>query len=494
MGKMTMADEIMDLRSYGRPAEAGLFERPTAPESRMMAQAAPEQRQEQPSDRYGVFAFGTNDYRNPDAALAAARDIHANATSMGMTPVFVLPNASDKRFAPVSDALRQFAEDRGIKYEAPSYDPKDPLHLTRQSAQDIAKRYPDAFVGGDSNSVRLQNWGYGRKLHDSNTYVDPRTGQVLGRVGAPSRDIANWVTQYRKSLERGNFKSGGSAYPLRSHTDWEESLDYEKKGGKLTHMSPAQFLARGPALEMNDRDKRTIAHFEKQIKNGVKMDPVAIKASGKPNGRHRAMAAKNLGIDSIPVVLFPRQGRAMGGSIIDDRDAAAFGGFFKNNYFLPSADRSSPDYYTYYQSLDNMGAIGKIYKRALPDPMRTGAYDAWSKLHQPAAPAASQVKTPEFNFTPANPAQATNQGMASLDWASMAPSYLNMGQQSQGEAQASAPQEQQQAQAPAPQQQAVDSAKDWHSLGANKQRGGPIVDQALMLLSQQAKRQRGRPD
>lgn len=162
------------------------------------------------SDRYGVFAFGTNDYRNPEAAVTAARDVYANASSMGMTPVFVLPNPEDKRFAPVSQALRSFAEERGIKYEVPQYDPKDPLHLTRQSALDIAKRYPDAFVGGDSNSVRLAQWGYGQKLRDANTYVDPRTGLIMGRVGAPSGDLAKWITQYRKTLESGRFFKGGT--------------------------------------------------------------------------------------------------------------------------------------------------------------------------------------------------------------------------------------------------------------------------------------------
>lgn len=297
-----------DWERYARPADPELLARPPVTEGRVIAQAAPEQRREMPSDRYGVFAFGTNDWRNPDAAVAAARDIYANAQSMGMTPVFVLPNAAHKQFAPVSQALRQFAEDRGIQYEVPTYEAKDPLHLTRQSAQAIAKRYPDAFVGGDSNSVRLQNWGYGRKLATPNTYVDPRTGQLLSKVGAPSGDIANYIAQYRKMLESGRYARGGSTYPVREHTDWEEALDYEKRGGKLVHMTPAQFLARVNPLEMNDRDKRLISHFEQRIKDGVKLDPVAIKPSGKPNGRHRATAAKNLGITTIPVVIFPKRG------------------------------------------------------------------------------------------------------------------------------------------------------------------------------------------
>lgn len=307
------APEPVDWQAAARPAEGSLFQRPAPLEGRVMAQAQPEPRQEKPADRYGVFAFGTNDWSNPKAAVSAAQDIYANARSMGMTPVFVLPNASHEKFAPVHNALRSFAEERGIQYEVPAYESKDPLHLTRQSAQAIAKKYPDAFVGGDSNSVRLHNWGYGRKLADQNTYVDPRTGQILSQVGAPSGSVANWLTQYRKMLERGQFKKGGSAYPLRDHTDWEEALDYEKRGGKLTHMTPQQFLARVKPLEMNDRDKRLIAHFEQRIKSGVKLDPVAIKPSGKPNGRHRATAAKNLGIETIPVIIFPKRGKADNG-------------------------------------------------------------------------------------------------------------------------------------------------------------------------------------
>jgi len=134
---------------------------------------------------------------------------------MGMTPVFVLPNPADKRFAPVSQALRSFAEERGIQYEVPRYEEKDPLHLTRQSAQDIAKRYPGAFVGGDSNSVRIAQWGYGQKLRDPNTFVDPTTGLIMGRVGAPSADLAKWITQYRKTLESGRFAGGRTGYQSR---------------------------------------------------------------------------------------------------------------------------------------------------------------------------------------------------------------------------------------------------------------------------------------
>lgn len=104
-------------------------------------------------------------------------------------------------------------------------------------------------------------------------------------------------------------------YPLRNHIDWEESHDYEKSGGQLTHMSPDEYLRLVKPLNMDHEDKKIIHHFENQIKKGVKLDPLVIDKDGHPNGRHRAHAAKKLGITSIPVVTWQRKNK--GGSIVD---------------------------------------------------------------------------------------------------------------------------------------------------------------------------------
>lgn len=110
-------------------------------------------------------------------------------------------------------------------------------------------------------------------------------------------------------------KEGGLIYPLRSHTDWEEALDYEKHGGKLTQMSPDEYLSKVEPLKMDDEDKDIIEHFKEQIQKRIKLDPLAIKKSGKPNGRHRAHAAKELGIKKIPVVTW--QGKDHGGTVVN---------------------------------------------------------------------------------------------------------------------------------------------------------------------------------
>jgi hypothetical protein len=51
------------------------------------------------------------------------------------------------------------------------------------------------------------------------------------------------------------------------------------------------------------------------MKKGEKFDPVAIYPDGHPNGRHRAHAAKKLGIDKIPVVTWDK--KKGGGSVVE---------------------------------------------------------------------------------------------------------------------------------------------------------------------------------
>jgi hypothetical protein len=79
-------------------------------------------------------------------------------------------------------------------------------------------------------------------------------------------------------------------------------------------MSPDEYLRRVKHLNMDHEDHHLIHHFAKQMEKGEKFDPLAIYPDNHPNGRHRAHAAKKLGVKSIPVVVWPKH-KANGGPV-----------------------------------------------------------------------------------------------------------------------------------------------------------------------------------
>lgn len=107
----------------------------------------------------------------------------------------------------------------------------------------------------------------------------------------------------------------GFTYPLDDRSNWSENADYQKTGGKLTRMSPDAFLNKVEPFDGNKKDKKSIKKFKKQIKLGKKVDPAAIYPEGGQDGRHHVVAAKKLGIKSVPVITWPK--KTDGGSIVD---------------------------------------------------------------------------------------------------------------------------------------------------------------------------------
>jgi hypothetical protein len=105
---------------------------------------------------------------------------------------------------------------------------------------------------------------------------------------------------------------GGSVdeYPLDPDAD-----EHKHSGGHMTWMFPDSFLDKAQEMRGNSDDKDAIEHFEKRIKKGDKLNPLALYPKGGQDGRHRATAAKHEGIKKIPVVQWEK--KRGGGSIVD---------------------------------------------------------------------------------------------------------------------------------------------------------------------------------
>ena len=103
------------------------------------------------------------------------------------------------------------------------------------------------------------------------------------------------------------FGAGGSKtperkYPLAPKSEWYGNANFEKTGGKIQQMTPDEFLSQVRPLEMDDVARDNIDDLKRHMQSGKTLDPLSIDAKGKEDGRHRAIAAKELGIQSVPVL------------------------------------------------------------------------------------------------------------------------------------------------------------------------------------------------
>ena len=93
----------------------------------------------------------------------------------------------------------------------------------------------------------------------------------------------------------------------------------------LKKMSPADFLKKAEPLNATSDDKSIIRTFKDDIKDGDVLGALRLYKKGQ-DGRHRAKAAKKLGVKNVDVVDY-RKKKANGGPVLplgDDDPNAAF--------------------------------------------------------------------------------------------------------------------------------------------------------------------------
>ena len=92
-------------------------------------------------------------------------------------------------------------------------------------------------------------------------------------------------------------------YPMAPHGTWYGEQTYAKEGGVIRKVSPEEYLKKVAHLDIDEADSReNIDLLKEHIEKGKTLDPLLIRKNGKEDGRHRAYAAKELGIKYVPVI------------------------------------------------------------------------------------------------------------------------------------------------------------------------------------------------
>jgi len=140
--------------------------------------------------------------------------------------------------------------------------------------------------------------------------------KALGNYGindVREDEIISIIRSAKRVATRDNTKDNVSKfsldsleYPLPKRDDWLFNRQFEETGGRLVWMSPTQYLNSVKELVIDEESRETIDGLKDRMEKGLDVDPLQINTDGKEDGRHRANAARELGIKQVPVIDYRR--------------------------------------------------------------------------------------------------------------------------------------------------------------------------------------------
>ena len=138
---------------------------------------------------------------------------------------------------------------------------------------------------------------------------EPDQGMGEGEDVAPGAEVGAVEGKEGQTKGAEEIDATQSSYPMESRDKWYGDADYEARGGNLVEVSPDEYLALAKDLPIDDEVRENVDDLKQHIIDGNKLDPLALYGTDKTkvrdsDGRHRAIAAKELGIEKVPVLDF----------------------------------------------------------------------------------------------------------------------------------------------------------------------------------------------
>jgi len=135
----------------------------------------------------------------------------------------------------------------------------------------------------------------------------PATPMEIAMADAADIKIEESVSDY--AIENGViYTPENKTYPIAPRGQWYGDADYKARGGEVVYMSPDEYISQVRSLKIDESSRDNINDLKTHITSGRNLDPLTIYDDGKEDGRHRAHAAKELGISKVPVLLFGGKG------------------------------------------------------------------------------------------------------------------------------------------------------------------------------------------
>ena len=162
-----------------------------------------------------------------------------------------------------------------------------------------SKRVVEKII--DENNLKLAGWD------ESDKYLNDQLIQ-MGYDGIKYEDAGSDTVYQIFNPDKLKAVPAIDNYPLAPIDNWYSGADFQQRGGNLVNMTPDTFLDNAAPLKIDDVTRENIDELKRHILDGGELDPLELfsgdRAVRGSDGRHRAIAAKELGLDEIPVLDF----------------------------------------------------------------------------------------------------------------------------------------------------------------------------------------------
>jgi len=209
------------------------------------------------------------------------------------------------------DGMLEAVNQEGFTFK----DKNDLLNAVNTRLRGEAVRTPEAYAASVELQVRQRE--YELKQQEESD-VQARKDQIESDRAIEQRAKAAQkpveikpapVEKPAKAVAKPEVEPAGVAgevkeYPIADRGEWYGDSDYKARGGRIVEISPDAFLDQVKPLTIDEESRENIDILKDHINSGKTLDPLAIYENGEEDGRHRAIAAKELGMGAIPVIDF----------------------------------------------------------------------------------------------------------------------------------------------------------------------------------------------
>lgn len=174
-------------------------------------------------------------------------------------------------------------------------------------AQEIYTSVRDQLI--DTGAVNAQNASIMAQVVPAwATAQARRTGRSVQQVYADAGltiegPQTGEIQRLSEEALRQNVEDFTGDYPLADFDSWWGDRTFREQGGQFVEMTPDEYLSQVAPLDLQSEEtQENVQDLVDHIESGRDLDPLVIFADGKEDGRHRALAAKQLGYTTVPVI------------------------------------------------------------------------------------------------------------------------------------------------------------------------------------------------